>query len=119
MSGQQANSIFDKEIIASLYEAIGSSTGKIITIYLEDVPSNIQSMRLALESKDYETIARLAHSLKSSSGNLGATQVAELSIELEKAINTCSATPEYIALSIDKLESAFKSIQLLLSSYLN
>lgn len=117
MSGQDNSNIFDTEIIDSLVETLGNSVSRIISIYIEDFPRNVQIMREALEQNNYEIIGRTAHSLKSSSGNLGAKQIVELSIALEQKINNDPQEPE-IADSITKLEVAFKEIRPLLSDYM-
>ena len=58
--------------------------GKIIGLYLEDTPKQLQRMRAAVAGEEYDALRRAAHGLKSSSANLGATQVAALSKDLEQ-----------------------------------
>jgi HPt (histidine-containing phosphotransfer) domain-containing protein len=56
---------------------------KIITLYLNDAPHLVQSMREAVAAEDRGALQRAAHTLKSSSANLGALQLAELCKEME------------------------------------
>lgn len=80
---------------------------QIINSYLSDAPALIQGMRAALAAKDMTTLARNAHSLKSTSLSLGATRVSEIAREMEVAgkslaIETCpmllmALTAEYAA----------------------
>lgn len=56
---------------------------EIVALYLEHTPILLDDLQDALETKDTETVTRLAHSLKSSSGQLGATKLSQLSWELE------------------------------------
>jgi HPt (histidine-containing phosphotransfer) domain-containing protein len=44
----------------------------ILTLFLEEVPKKIRTLQAALEANDAAQVARLAHSLKGSTGNLGA-----------------------------------------------
>ena len=57
--------------------------GKIVSLYLQESPKQLQQMRDAVAGGDDEALRQAAHTLKSSSANLGATQLAELSKELE------------------------------------
>jgi two-component system, sensor histidine kinase and response regulator len=57
--------------------------GRIVAIYLQDSPRLLQRMHDAVAAEDGEALRQAAHSLKSSSANLGATQLATLSKELE------------------------------------
>jgi CheY-like chemotaxis protein len=56
---------------------------KVISLYLETSPTRLRELREALARGDGDALRRAAHSLKSSSANLGATQLADLSRELE------------------------------------
>jgi HPt (histidine-containing phosphotransfer) domain-containing protein len=51
---------------------------EVLKIFLEDVPKKIRSLQLAAEAGDAGQVARLAHSLKGSSGNIGATSMMDV-----------------------------------------
>jgi HPt (histidine-containing phosphotransfer) domain-containing protein len=57
---------------------------KIIGLYLESSPGLLQKLRDAVAGEDAEALRQAAHSLKSSSANLGATRLATLCKELEQ-----------------------------------
>jgi CheY-like chemotaxis protein/HPt (histidine-containing phosphotransfer) domain-containing protein len=57
---------------------------KAIRYYLEDAPKLMETLREAVSSADSQAVANAAHSLKSSSANLGAVRLAKLSSDLEK-----------------------------------
>jgi HPt (histidine-containing phosphotransfer) domain-containing protein len=58
---------------------------RVINIYFESSPKLLQTLRDAIAGDDAaETIERAAHSLKSSSANLGATRLTALCGDLEK-----------------------------------
>jgi signal transduction histidine kinase/DNA-binding response OmpR family regulator/HPt (histidine-containing phosphotransfer) domain-containing protein len=58
---------------------------KAIRFYLEDAPKLIETLREAVSLADSQALSNAAHSLKSSSANLGAVRLAKLSSDLEKA----------------------------------
>jgi len=57
--------------------------GKIINLYLENSPDLMQSIIESIDRGDSSSLQEAAHSLKSSSANLGAVKLAELCKELE------------------------------------
>jgi signal transduction histidine kinase/CheY-like chemotaxis protein len=56
---------------------------RLVGIYLNNSPGVLQEIRKAAESKDTEKLWQSAHSLKSSSANIGATSLAFLCEDLE------------------------------------
>lgn len=60
-----------------------SILNKVIQIYLDNSPDLVTSIHSAIADNDATTLNESAHSLKSSSANLGAMQLAALSRELE------------------------------------
>ena len=57
---------------------------RVVGLYLEHAPAAIQELRELVSSGDTAGIARAAHLLKSMSGNIGATRVAEMANEIER-----------------------------------
>jgi HPt (histidine-containing phosphotransfer) domain-containing protein len=58
---------------------------ELITIYLEDTPKQLAQLEEALARQDVALVIRSAHTIKGSSGNFGATQVAKAALEIEQA----------------------------------
>jgi two-component system, sensor histidine kinase and response regulator len=56
---------------------------KIVSLYFDAAPKLIDEMQSASATGDSPALQRAAHSLKSASANLGATELAQLSKELE------------------------------------
>lgn len=56
---------------------------ELIDLYLEDAPRRIADLQAAIAGADQLALKRTAHSLRGSSANLGARQVAALCAELE------------------------------------
>ncbi len=56
---------------------------ELISLYMQDVPRQLDAMRQALEQDDTEQLIRTAHSLKSSSAQLGARHLSRLCKDIE------------------------------------
>lgn len=109
---------FDKQVVESLRGVLGDRVIKIITIYIQEMPTSLSGMREALDKQDYDTLARLAHSLKSSSGNLGLVEIAELSIMLENSIRSGITDKLKLGVAISELERAFTAVKPKLNEFI-
>jgi HPt (histidine-containing phosphotransfer) domain-containing protein len=58
---------------------------ELIDVYLKDTPNRVVQLRQALDAGDNETFVREAHTLKSSSANVGAMGLSALAKEMEAA----------------------------------
>jgi len=89
---------------------------KIITLYQENSPAVLRSIRQAITEKDGESLCEAAHSLKSSSANLGATHLFSLCKKLEEMgrVEQLEGAGELL----ERLESRFQEVVLLLSAEL-
>ena len=75
----------DAAVLAELRQ-LDSSCGllsTLITHFLEDVPSRLATLQDALQQGDAEALARVAHELNGSSGNLGVRNMRQLCVELQ------------------------------------
>ena len=61
---------------------------RIVTLYLDNAPRLVQSMREASAAGDSDALQRASHALKSSSANLGALELAALCKEMEVQART-------------------------------
>ncbi len=76
----------DHDAIDELLRMVGDDReflGDLIDTYLEDAPKQLAAMRDAVARQDAAALVRPAHTLKSNSRNLGATELAELCLDLE------------------------------------
>ncbi|WP_240192106.1 response regulator [Desulforhopalus vacuolatus] len=65
-------------------EGESSIFDKVIKVYLESSTVLISQLRKSLDAKDIEVLQRNAHSLKSSSANVGAAKLSEMGKSLEE-----------------------------------
>src|SRR3712207_1080933 len=76
----------DRATVESLRELGGQEMSSELTeIFFDDARSGIDAMRDAVERGDAQTVERAAHTLKGSSGNMGAQRMAALCGELQDA----------------------------------
>jgi HPt (histidine-containing phosphotransfer) domain-containing protein len=61
---------------------------ELVDLYLHDTPKRLIELRRALDAGDTPTLTREAHTLKSSSANVGAMKMSEIARELEIAGRT-------------------------------
>ncbi len=90
---------------------------EFLTIFLNDSPLQIESLRTAIQENDASTIYHAAHTLKSSSAFLGAHQLSELCKSLEVMGRT--NTIEDAAATLHQLETEFSLVVNILTDHLN
>ena len=76
----------DPEAFRHLLDITGGDLAfvdELIDTYIDDASVQLEAMRLAAAAGDADAMVRPAHSLKSSSANVGATSVTELCRSLE------------------------------------
>jgi HPt (histidine-containing phosphotransfer) domain-containing protein len=93
-----------------------SVVGKVIRMYLKTAPELLATLRTATQEKNGKGVQQAAHSLKSSSANLGATTMAEMCRVLEAAARAGSC-PESCN-EIEALEAEYREVQLELEAQL-
>jgi HPt (histidine-containing phosphotransfer) domain-containing protein len=86
---------------------------RIIDAYLRVVPERIRQIRDRIGRSDAEGVADTAHSLKGSSGQIGARRIASLSHELEQAARTSELSG--LDRLVAELEQEFARIRLRLA----
>lgn len=75
----------------------------LVNLFFQSAEEKMLALREAVSLKDLETIARAAHSLKSSAANLGALEFSKTCLELEKLGNG--------EIQIDQLTEVFKKTE--------
>jgi len=80
--------ILDQQALASLRELGSKECHDLVKLFLKDGASRVAALREALKKGDRAAIGELAHSLKGSSGSLGAIAVADTCEQLQVAAST-------------------------------
>ena len=86
-----------------------SVLAQVIGVYLEDSPVMIEELKQALQRGDIEVLTETAHSLKSSSANLGVSRLSSLCKELE--LWGKKGSPEDLAALVEQIDTEFDCAQ--------
>lgn len=81
----------------------------LIRMFLEDAPTKVASMRTGLERQDWHMVEKAAHSLKGSSGNLGAELVQHLCEDLQNAARATPPDCAKVTRLVHDLEAPFQA----------
>jgi HPt (histidine-containing phosphotransfer) domain-containing protein len=103
----------DASALAALRDLQGEGRpdllAELLAVYLRDGPPRLAAIHEALARKDAEVLRRAAHSLKGSSSQIGAVQVARLCADLEEQ---ASATDlRGVAETLRRLDEAFDRVR--------
>jgi len=82
---------------------------KVVAAYVDDTPSLLQTLRCAIAQVDCGNLRKVAHSLKSSSANVGAESLAQMCKEME-ALGRSATTEGATAILID-MEHEFQAVR--------
>ena len=80
--------VLDQSVLDELFEIAGDETGAIIAMFLDETPKLVEQLQQAAAAADNERIREIAHSLKSSSGNVGAQALSDAARRIEHAART-------------------------------
>jgi signal transduction histidine kinase/CheY-like chemotaxis protein len=92
--------------------------GKVLSLYLSDSPKLVEGILFAVEKGDGESLLRAAHTLKSSSANVGATNLPELCRKLEEMARAGEIPASGDPL-LGRLEEEYRSVREALSTILS
>jgi len=79
--------VLDRAALRSLLEMVGDDpefVGELVDEYLADAPVQLEAMRAAVAAGDPASAARPAHTLKGTSSNLGAMELAAACRKIEE-----------------------------------
>jgi signal transduction histidine kinase/CheY-like chemotaxis protein len=105
----------DMEIVEDLKEMMGSDYPSLVRIYLEDSPKLIGQIQTALDNRDFQALVPPAHTLKSSSANLGALALSDIAKTIEKSarsgdINTSLQAGAGITAEFERVRAALTAL---------
>jgi HPt (histidine-containing phosphotransfer) domain-containing protein len=83
---------------------------ELIDLFLDDTAVQLESLRVAVSKNDVPEVHRLAHLVKGSSGNIGATGLAELCHEIEKLDRETGLDESYAQNLLLKLQDEFRQV---------
>ncbi|MCC8364388.1 response regulator [Lysobacter sp. A6] len=106
--------IIDDSALDELYAVIGADASRIVTVFLEDAPHLLAQLERAALAPDFTALREAAHSLKSSSANLGAMALSAAAkrIELGARMETLDRPAVAVAMLTDEFERARAALQM-------
>jgi PAS domain S-box-containing protein len=111
--GAAGEDVLDRSVIDPLRDAKPDFWKRLVGIYMETAPDNLQKLESALSEADCPTARMMAHSLKSSSANMGAMRLSDLCRRMEAA-----AAEEKLEASADlltEINREFENVSVALS----
>ena len=107
--------VVDTARMQDLIDGLGDGLRDVIETYLEDVPKQIEELRVAFENRDRDDLQRVAHTLKSSSGIFGAHKMVALcrALEIASRDGVIAGTEP-----IPAIAEAYEKVQVVLNLYL-
>ena len=99
---------FDK-----LREILGPALEQAVSPFLEDTPNYLMRLEQAVKENNADIARQMAHAVKGSSSNLGATQLAQVAKQAEEL--ALDGQISDIAPLLPRLRSAFDNVALILS----
>ncbi len=85
---------------------------ELIDLYVEDVPRRFEIMRSAISDGDRSAVQRQAHTVKGSSGNLGALGIAQICDRMERL--EFDGPDSNLQALMDQLEQEFSDVRIML-----
>jgi HPt (histidine-containing phosphotransfer) domain-containing protein len=117
---ESAQDLIDASVIQGLRELGGEDDPgllvELIDLYLSDAPQRMGEIRQALSTNDWKLLERAAHTLKSSSANIGARELSAICKELEAKARAgdpqvCARLFERSAAQLVRVESALRELR--------
>jgi HPt (histidine-containing phosphotransfer) domain-containing protein len=99
----------DQEVIQDLLEMMGNEFTDLVRVYLEDTPKSIGLLERAAARGDVEGMIAPAHSLKSTSANLGALRLSDMAKRMEHGARSSQLGGEPM-LMVAEVSSEFQRV---------
>ena len=96
----------DTGTLDELHDLLGNELNQLIAVYLEDAPKLMARLQAASVGPDWDELRNAAHTLKSSSANLGATTLSAVALSIEQGARERSLNKPAVAVAILSQELA-------------
>jgi HPt (histidine-containing phosphotransfer) domain-containing protein len=108
--------VLEMEVIEELRSIMGDEYRGLVKLFLDDAPTHIEALRAAAANNDVAAMVPPAHTLKSSSANLGALALSSVAKRIEFGARTESLTKPGLAVLM--LENEFRRAKAALTALL-
>ncbi|WP_432592704.1 ATP-binding protein [Stenotrophomonas maltophilia] len=114
--GAMPKPVLDRDVLDELHAVIGDAATQIVAVFLEDAPVMVQQLQLAALNGDEPRLQAVAHSLKSSSANVGALSLSAIAQRIEHEARSGSLQRPAVAVAL--LVAEFARARVALTGYL-
>ncbi|HDS1019037.1 ATP-binding protein [Stenotrophomonas maltophilia] len=114
--GSKPQPVLDRDVLDELHAVIGESAIQIVSVFLEDAPAMVQQLQQAAQNGDEPRLQAVAHSLKSSSANVGALSLSSVAQRIEHEARSGSLQRPAVAVAL--LVAEFARARVALTGYL-
>ncbi len=97
---EPATVVLDLGVLDELRSMLGNEVDRLIEVFLDDTPRLIAALETAATGPDYEMLRNAAHSLKSSSANLGAVSLSNAAKRVEHGARAKSLERPAVAVAL-------------------
>lgn len=111
-----AQPVLDRDVLDELHAVIGDSALQILSVFLDDAPAMVQQLQQAAQCGDGPRLKAVAHSLKSSSANVGALSLSAIAQRIEHEAHSGSLQRPAVAVAL--LVAEFARARVALTGYL-
>jgi PAS domain S-box-containing protein len=112
-AGGKAGEVLDRQVLDQLRKVLTNGKpellSRVINLYLAESPKLVQKLRQAAVASDAPELARAAHSLKSSSGNVGARALSRYCEDVEASVRR--ADTEEARRIVAQIETEHRRVQ--------
>jgi signal transduction histidine kinase/CheY-like chemotaxis protein len=92
--------VLDIEVLDELRSILGTEVDRLIEVFLDDTPRLVAALETAATGPDYEMLRNAAHTLKSSSANLGAMSLSNAAKKVELGARTQTLERPAVAVAL-------------------
>lgn len=96
--------VIDHEVLDELRTVLGAEVDKLVQVFLATTPPLIEKLETAASDPDYDALREAAHSLKSSSANLGAIALSDAAKRIELGARMQTLDRPAVAVAVLALE---------------
>ena len=114
--GSKPQPVLDRDVLDELHAVIGDAAIQIVSVFLDDAPAMVQQLQQAAQSGDEPRLQAVAHSLKSSSANVGALSLSAVAQRIEREARGGSLQRPAVAVAL--LVAEFARARVALTGYL-
>lgn len=102
--------VIDESKLRDMKEALGAVFDELIPAYIEQSDVMVGDMMSVLDQDDLKSLERYAHSMKSSSLNVGGTNLSQLSAELEEMCRN-SDSKDDMAIKVKSVSDEYEKVK--------